>query len=438
MNCDKDVTAVFITEFDSSYEFENTPIGFASVEALGQNGTSGGQGGDTTIVETGEDLFQILDDRRDPRFERNLQPLVLLVEGSLTWTDEAMMDLKENYDLSIIGNGGNARIIGFGLNIFRSYNIIIRNLEFRDAPDDCINVTDSLSHHIWIDHCTFSDSPDVDPNGDRHDGLLDIKHGASYITVSWNHFYNHQKTALLGHSDGNAEEDVDHLKVTYHHNWWDNTGSRHPRVRFGEVHVYNNYYDNTQQKMGYGIASTMEADVVAEANYFKMVPYPTHVGYGDSEEGDLLEFNNIYENSGTPEVRGTAFNPTAYYTYLVDDPMSLPALLMAYCGSGKLDSVSDEIDDVPRSYPAGFELSQNYPNPFNQTTRISFTLPEGGLLRLIIFDMAGKEVTQLVNETKNAGRHSVLFDASELSSGVYFYQIQSRGQLITRKMMLLK
>ncbi|NIT59346.1 MAG: pectate lyase, partial [Aliifodinibius sp.] len=128
-------------------------------------------------------------------------------------------------------------------------NIIIRNLLFRNSVDDAINVQES-AHHIWIDHCDLTNA---------YDGLIDIKRGSEYITVSWNKFYNHQKTCLLGHSDNNAAQDSTHLLVTYHHNWFNGTNSRHPRVRFsGLTHVYNNYYYFNS----YGIASTMNAEVL--------------------------------------------------------------------------------------------------------------------------------------------------------------------------------
>ena len=84
---------------------------------------------------------------------------------------------------------------------------------------------------------------------------------------------------LLGHSDDNASQDIGHLRVTYHHNWFDGSGTRHPRVRFGNpVHVYNNYYFNNE----YGVASTMDAGVLVEGNYFENVDGPTLVGYADS------------------------------------------------------------------------------------------------------------------------------------------------------------
>ncbi len=439
MNSAQQITAVFIMEFATIYQFEDFPTGFAAVDALGQNGCYGGEGGDTTTVTTGEQLFQILDTRRDAHFNKNFPPRVLLAEGVLIWDSKEMMDVKETYDLTILGKGDDARIEGFGLNIYRSHNIIVCNIEFNDCPDDCINVTDSLSHHVWIDHCTFSDSPDSDPNGSRHDGTLDIKHGASFVTVSWNHFYNHQKTALLGHSDSNADEDVGRLKVTYHHNWWDNTGSRHPRVRFGEVHVFNNFYDNSQSKMGYGIASTMEADVLVEANYFRKVGHPTHSGYGDSEPGDIVEINNIYEDSGAPETRGTAFNPSDYYDYQPDDPNSMPSLLMTYCGSGKMGEIATAIREAtPHSRPVSFELSQNFPNPFNPVTLIRYCIPENGWVTLKIYDLSGQEIARLVYEYQNAGEYAQLFDASGFASGIYVYRLEAGNYHASRKMILLK
>ena len=314
-------------------------VGFAAAaeDANSLSTTTGGQGGETIVVTTGEDLNIILKGRRDKHFDQNFPPLIIVLEGTLFFPESRMMEIKETYDLSILGAGADAVIEGFGLNIDKSHNIIIQNIEFRDCPDDAINIQGTESHHIWIDHCTFSDSPDIDIEGQRHDGLLDIKRGASYVTVSWNHFYNHRKTCLLGHSDNNGAVDIGRLKVTYHHNWFDNTHSRHPRVRFSECHVFNNYYDNSLGGMSYGIASTQQAKVVVEANYFQNVRHPMYCGYGSSSPGDILEFDNIYDNSGLPETRGDAFDPSVYYYYVPDNPFDIPSLVMAGAGVGKIN-----------------------------------------------------------------------------------------------------
>ncbi|MBZ0203177.1 MAG: T9SS type A sorting domain-containing protein [Ignavibacteria bacterium] len=85
-----------------------------------------------------------------------------------------------------------------------------------------------------------------------------------------------------------------------------------------------------------------------------------------------------------------------------------------------------------------FSLSQNYPNPFNPTTNIKFGLPSAGNVKLVVFDVLGREVTTLVNEYKTSGIYTVDFDASMLSSGVYFYRIESGDFVQTKKMLLVK
>jgi hypothetical protein len=88
--------------------------------------------------------------------------------------------------------------------------------------------------------------------------------------------------------------------------------------------------------------------------------------------------------------------------------------------------------------PIDFQLDQNYPNPFNPTTAITFTLTQKSQVELKVFNVLGSEIATIVNETKAAGKHSVSFDAKDLSTGVYFYQLKAGDQTITRKMMLMK
>jgi hypothetical protein len=83
-------------------------------------------------------------------------------------------------------------------------------------------------------------------------------------------------------------------------------------------------------------------------------------------------------------------------------------------------------------------LRQNYPNPFNPTTTIKWQLPEAGLVTLKIYDVLGREVTTLVNEELNAGKHETVFDASRFSSGVYFYRIKVKEFIQTKKMIVMK
>ena len=88
--------------------------------------------------------------------------------------------------------------------------------------------------------------------------------------------------------------------------------------------------------------------------------------------------------------------------------------------------------------PNYYALGQNYPNPFNPSTKINFALPEAGNVKIIIFDILGREITTLVNEYKTSGIYTVDFDASSLSSGVYFYRMESGSFTDTKKMLLVK
>ncbi len=95
-------------------------------------------------------------------------------------------------------------------------------------------------------------------------------------------------------------------------------------------------------------------------------------------------------------------------------------------------------EEYEEDIPTGLSLFQNYPNPFNPTTQISFNLPEAGYAKLRVFNIAGQTVHQLVDQTMSQGFHSITFDASALSSGVYFYQLEFDGQVLSNKMVLLK
>jgi len=88
--------------------------------------------------------------------------------------------------------------------------------------------------------------------------------------------------------------------------------------------------------------------------------------------------------------------------------------------------------------PTKYELSQNYPNPFNPTTKINFALPKSGFVTLKIYDILGREIKTLVNEIKQAGNYTVDFNASEFSSGVYFYRIESGTFSEIKRMVLIK
>ncbi len=190
---------------------------------------------------------------------------------------------------SIIGMD-NAKLKGVDL-VLDEDNIIIRNIQFespydyfpawdpKDGPEGNWNSQyDSLSikggTHIWIDHCSFQDAPETvetyfGRKYEHRDGLLDITNQADYITVSYSKFENHNKTMLIGNSDSNVA-DEGKLHVTLHHNYFHNVVQRTPRVRFGQIHMYNNYFasdtTNSEYKYAYSLGVGKQSQIYAENN----------------------------------------------------------------------------------------------------------------------------------------------------------------------------
>ncbi|MEV4490704.1 pectate lyase [Micromonospora coxensis] len=300
------------------------PVGFASVDALGQNGTTGGAGGPTVTVDTAAELLTAIG---------TAGPLNIRVDGMIALPGP-MHDVTS--DKTIVGVGANSGITGGGFTIGLPvspvttppadavHNVIVRNLNFRDTVDDAINVQ-MFSHHVWIDHNDLSYG---------YDGLIDVKRGASYVTVSWNHTHHHTKNMLLGHDDGNAAQDTGRLRVTYHHNWFDRTPQRNPRVRFGDpVHVFNNYYVyNTDV----GVACQLDSGCVVEGNWFEDVEVPWSISYSGSK-GRMIARNNVLAGTSEPgDSGGSVTEPGTFYRYTLTDPNSVKAAVTAGAGTGKL------------------------------------------------------------------------------------------------------
>jgi len=215
---------------------------------------------------------------------------------------QARVRIRPGSNTTIVGLDKHATIKGGWFDIRGSSstnrtNIIIRNLTFVDTYD-CFPawrptdgefgswnaLYDSISlrntDHIWVDHNTFVD---LDTADDKlplyfgvvfqvHDGQLDITNASDYVTVSWNRFENHDKVMLIGSSDS-ASADVGKLNVTLHHNLFEDMGQRTPRVRFGQVHVYNNYYKiNNAERYVYSWGVGKESSIYAENNFFWVNP----------------------------------------------------------------------------------------------------------------------------------------------------------------------
>jgi phosphatidylserine/phosphatidylglycerophosphate/cardiolipin synthase-like enzyme len=156
-----------------------------------------------------------------------------------------------------------------------------------------------------------------------------------------------------------------------------------------------------------------------------------------------------YPNS-TPVVQTGSFNYSNAATFNNDENyliiynqraanLYLQEFYKRYRESGGLGIIIIGLQQITGNIPAEFKLGQNYPNPFNPKTTVKYQLPKAGLVNLKVFDILGREVSELVNTKQEAGSYTLTFDASNLSSGVYFYSLYSDGQKIdTKKMVLIK
>jgi len=411
------------------------PVGFATLNG----GTSGGQGGDSVIVTTAEQLYELMHSRE----KKSTAPLIVHISGTLSGYSSKIA-IKRTANISIVGLDSDAGLNGFGIKIAECNNIIVRNLTFADCHVDEKDALEIDScQNVWVDHCTFTDSPASDPSGGNHDGLLDIKNGSRNITVSYNYFTNHRQTCLLGHTDSQPSDTV--MTVTYYRNWFDGTYSRHPRVRFARAHVINNLYTNIGS---YGIGVTCDAQILVEANHFENTPTPILISQvndpnrtlsGDPA-GYVKAINNLTINSGAivENLSNYHFDPNDYYSYDVAPINMVKTLVMENAGAGRLDTNQSVTRRTDIPSPNRFQLLPNYPNPFNAVTTIGFILPTADEVSLKAYDLLGREVATIFAGEKPAGHYRFTFDASHLPGGIYLYRFESGNFHQTRKMTLLK
>jgi pectate lyase len=295
--------------------------------ATADSGTTGGEGGAEVVVDTLAALRN---------YAGRTEPYIIKVYGTIVG-DEAV---RVRSNKTILGIGTNARLLGVGLQVGWSSefgqigNVIVRNLTFEKAhaPTDGMWVTYGAKN-VWIDHCSFLS--DRDHGVDYYDGLVDITNGADFITVSWSRFSNHYKTSLIGSSDSSSAVDAGHLTATYHHNAFVNSGGRNPSVRFGLVHVFDNYYQDLDD---YGVASRMGAEVLVENNWFHHVFRPIRGDTSLSSVAGLVRGTdtNVYVDSCCNSITGPEATWVPPYAYALDPAEIVPETVAAWAGVGIL------------------------------------------------------------------------------------------------------
>ncbi len=262
------------------------------------------------------------------------------VQSDCSDKQKATMQMTIPSNTSIIGKTANAGVKNGVLSISGKTNVVIRNLTIKDAYDyfpswyqsnennfnaEWDNVVITGSTYVWIDHCTIGDSEhtyaeiSVNNNSRKekwvtYDGLLDVVNGSNYVTLSYNKFENHDKTTLIGNKDGKSEDDGK-LKVTLHHNYYNGCTQRLPRVRSGQVHLFNNYYEAIGS---YCIGVGTKSQVYSEKNYFSLTAKKayekyTKEGYAD---GCLTAVDNFdATNTSTTSYSSADWTPSTKYTY---------------------------------------------------------------------------------------------------------------------------
>ena len=227
-----------------------------------------------------------------------------------------------NLNLTIEGIGEDAGIHGFGMLIRNAGNVELRNFAVMACLDDSVSL-DTSNCNVWVHNMDlFYGKTGGDADQAKGDGTVDIKGKSTYVTVSYNHFFDNGKSSLCG-----MKSEVTSSLITYHHNWFDHSDSRHPRIRTMSVHIYNNYFDGSAK---YGVGVTMGASAFVEANYFRNVSKPMMssgqgsdaLGQGtfSGENGGIIKaYNNKMVNENRVFSYYTQNNPasTGYDAYEV-------------------------------------------------------------------------------------------------------------------------
>ncbi len=227
---------------------------------------------------------------------------------------------KKNQDMNftIEGIGDDAVFHGFGVLCRQTKGVELRNFAEMAFADDGISL-DTDNYNTWVHNLdVFYGATGGDSDQAKGDGSLDVKGDSKYQTYSYIHFWDSGKMSLCGMKSESGPN-----YITYHHNWFDHSDSRHPRVRTMTVHVFNNYYDGNAK---YGAGATTGADLFVENNYFRNVKFPmmsslqgndVYAGSSKYNPGEYGTFSG--ENSGSIKSYGNKIidtnKNTSYWTY---------------------------------------------------------------------------------------------------------------------------
>jgi pectate lyase len=330
--CGDSRAQAYVRPMGGTVSCPDSMVGYAAVAGTDADGgvtgpTTGGNGGPTVTVNNELDLRTAL---QDPT------PRVIHVDGMVAAAETIKVTVDRdvrNGNKTLIGLGASSGLTGAGLDLSYSDNVIVQNLKIAKVSigeGDAITVLDS--HHIWIDHCDLSSDRDDTTTG--YDGLVDITHGSSNVTVSWTQYHDHKDTGLVGHTnDPTAEAEDRALQVTFHHNLFLNVNSG-PRVRWGTAHAFSNHFQNVT---AYGVASLSSATVLVDHNLFDATSVPITTLYQDPLEGTMTEIGNKFPAGATTTINVAAPPVMVPYAYSSDAAESVSAIVSRCAGTGKIN-----------------------------------------------------------------------------------------------------
>jgi pectate lyase len=294
--------------------FLSQRLGFGRLASGGSNGCVYHV---TTLADAGAGSLREAAERTDPLW------IVFDVSGDIGLSSKILLGSNKTVD----GRGAAITIRNFGITLGAGvFNVVIENLTFvgnmQGSDNDAIQLADS-AHTVWIDHCSLSN---------YRDGLVDITHAATDVTVSWCLFSMHDLVMLIGRSASDVD-DVN-IRVTLHHNWWNQTGSYAPRLRFGKAHVLNNLIDQWRTAAS---AATMAGEIYSEGNVFvaKDDKVALAISAGtDTVLGKAKSIGDWLQNGAIVQQSEPVFEPTTHYSYMpARADAALQAEIMAGAGA---------------------------------------------------------------------------------------------------------
>lgn len=248
-------------------------------------------------------------------------------------------------NITIEGIGDDATTWGFGFLLRNTVSVELRNFANMLCMDDCISI-DTDNKYCWVHHLDlFYGNAGGASDQAKGDGTVDIKGDSQYITVAYNRFHDSGKSSLCGMKSESGPNYID-----YHHNWFDHSDSRHPRVRTMTVHVWNNYYDGCSK---YGVGATTSSSVFVERNFFRHSLAPMMSsrqgtdakgdGTFSGENGGIIKsFGNLYAEKGTADkynVITHAMSATDFDCYEASSrDEKVPSTFKALVGGGTYDN----------------------------------------------------------------------------------------------------